>query len=110
MLTSGAYQIREFYKVNHPELMEVGKEVDRILPKDAIIIAPYNGDTAFLYQTKRRGWPVIDTSVEQIIKRGASYYVSVSLNDTDTKMIEGKYETLKKTDKYIIIDLTKPKK
>ena len=110
MLSSAAYQIKEFYKVNHPELVEVGKEVDMLLPKDAIIIAPYNGDTAFLYQTKRRGWPVIDTSVEQIIKRGASYYVSVSLNDTDTKMIEAKYETVEKTASYIIIDLTKPKK
>ena len=109
MLFTGWNQISGNYNINHPEIIEAGKEVDRITPKDALVIAPYNGDTAFLYQTKRWGWPAIEDSVDNIIKRGASYYVSVDLGSADTKMIKAKYKTIEKTDKYIIIDLRTPK-
>lgn len=105
MFITGWYQVRGNYTVNHYEIIEAGEAVDNLIPKDAKIIAPYNGDTAFLYQTKRKGWPAVDDSIENIIKRGASYYVSVDLNSADTKMLEAKYQTIKKTDKYIIIKL-----
>jgi hypothetical protein len=105
MLITGWNQIVGNFNVNHPEIMEAGAEVDRVTPKDALIIAPYNGDTAFLYQTGRSGWPAIDDSIENIIEKGADYYVSVDLGSKDTKMVEAGYKTLKKTDKYIIIDL-----
>jgi hypothetical protein len=108
MLGATAYRVKEFYKINHPEIMAAGQAIDGIAPKDALVIAPYNGDTAFLYQTKRKGWPVIDTSLETLIKRGADYYVSVSLHDTDTLMVEESYEVIEKTDDYVIIDLNKP--
>ena len=105
MLISGWYQIKGNYVINSPELIEVGQLVDKTLPQDAIIVAPYNGDTAFLYQTKRRGWPVVDDSIDNIIKKGADYYVSVDLHSTDTLNFEKKFKTLVKTDKYIILDL-----
>ena len=60
-------KIKPFYQINHPELMVVGKIVDETLPKDAKIVIPYNGDTAFLYQTKRKGWPAVDDSIDNII-------------------------------------------
>jgi len=108
MLISGAVRVKEFYKVNHPEIMEAGAAIDRLAPKDAIVVAPYNGDTAFLYQTKRKGWPVIDSSIDEIIQKGADYYVTVSFNDTDTKRISERFETVEKTNTYWIIDLHKP--
>jgi hypothetical protein len=108
MLMTGWILIRENYKVNHPELIEAGQAIDKIIPKEAIIVAPYNGDTAFLYQTKRSGWPAIDDSIDNIIKKGASFYVSVDLGSADTKMIMGRFKVIEKTDKYIIVDLTKP--
>ncbi|KKQ97082.1 MAG: Glycosyl transferase family 39 [Candidatus Woesebacteria bacterium GW2011_GWA1_39_12] len=108
MFTTGASEVREFYKVNHPEIMEAGAAVDRLTPKDAIVIAPYNGDTAFLYQTKRRGWPVIDSSVDEIIQKGADYYVTVSLNDPDTLDVIARFEVVEKTNTYLIADLHKP--
>jgi hypothetical protein len=110
MLITGWNQISGNYAINHPEIIEAGQEVDRITPKDAIVIAPYSGDTAFLYQTKRFGWPVIDDSVDNIIKKGADYYVSVDMGSADTKMIEARFKTIEKTDKYIIIDLGSPLK
>jgi len=108
MLMTGWLLIRDNYNINHPEIIEAGHEVDRISPKDALVVAPYDGDTAFLYQTNRWGWPVIDDSVDNIIKKGASYYVSVNLGDKDTKTIEARFKTVEKTGKYIIINLREP--
>jgi hypothetical protein len=108
MLITGWYQIKGNYVVNHWEIIEAGKAIDKIAPKDALVVAPYMGDTAFLYQTKRSGWPVIDSSIDEIIKKGASYYVSVDLGSADTKMIESRFKKVEKTDKYIIVDLLKP--
>jgi hypothetical protein len=105
MLITGWYQVKGNYVINHWEIIEAGKAIDKIAPKDALVVAPYVGDTAFLYQTKRSGWPVIDSSIDTIIKQGASYYVSVDLGSADTKMIESRFKTVEKTDKYIIIDL-----
>ncbi len=105
MLIFGWKQIKDNYQINHPEIIEAGQAVDRLTPKDALVIAPYDGDTAFLYQTKRSGWPAIDDSIDNIIERGADFYVSVNLGSADTKMLEAKYKTVKKTNRYIIIDL-----
>ncbi len=108
MVGMSAYQIKEFYKVNHPEFVEAGNAVDKLTPKDARVIAPNNGDTVFLYYTHRYGWPVLETSIDDAIKLGAKYYVSVNKNDADTSNFVKKFATLKEDKNYIILDLTKP--
>ncbi len=108
MFITGALQVREFYRINHPEILIAGEAVDKIAPKDALVVAPYNGDTAFLYQTKRSGWPVVDTSFEKLIERGADYYVSVNFADPDVEKLRNRYEVVEETSQYIIIDLNKP--
>lgn len=106
MLLLGYYQAREYYKINHYEIIEAGRAVQRLTPKNAVVIAPYNGDTAFLYHTNRFGYPVIDESVEEMIERGATIYVSVNF-DNDANQIMKKYKVIEKTDKYVVVDLTK---
>lgn len=108
MLGMGTYQIKEYYKINHPEIIEAGKTLDKIAPKDALVLAPYNGDTAFLYQTGRRGWPGDDTTVNDIIQEGASYYVSVNFADKDTIDVMKRFTTLVRTDTYVIVNLLQP--
>ena len=108
MFITGLLQVREFYKINHPEIMIAGQAVERIVPKDALIIAPYNGDTAFLYQTGRKGWPVVETSIDKMIKRGAEYFVAVNFADPDIKMFSERFSVIERTNEYIIIDLTTP--
>ena len=110
MLAMGWYKVKEYYKVNHPEIIEAGKAVDALVEKDALIIAPYNGDTAFLYQTNHWGWPAIENSIDNIIFRGADYYVSVTPGDADTQMIIRRFEVIKETPTYLIADLHRPKK
>ncbi|MBI2007223.1 MAG: hypothetical protein HYS83_00745, partial [Candidatus Blackburnbacteria bacterium] len=100
-----AYQIKEFYKVNHPEIILAGQAVQRLTPKNALVIAPYNGDTAFLYQTERFGWPHVTLPMEKMVNRlGAQYYVSVNF-DAQTKEVMERYQVLEKTEKYVVVKL-----
>lgn len=105
MLITTATDIREFYRINHPEILRAGQAVDETVPEDALVIAPYNGDTAFLYQTKRKGWPVVETSFEELVEKGADYYVSVNFGDPDTIKLLEEYKVVKRTSEYVIINL-----
>ncbi len=109
MFYSGWNQVKGLYQINNPVIVEAGKAADKILPKDALIVAPYNGDTSFLYQTNRAGLPFIPTSLENIRdKYGIRFLVSVA-KDNDTLYAMGHYKILINTDKYVIVDLTQPK-
>ena len=101
------YNVRGYYQVNNWPIVEAGQKADQILDKDAKVIAPYNGDTAFLFQTNRAGWP-IGYYIDQKIKTGATAYVSV-VYDEEAQTLEEQFVTLAKTDHYIIIDLTQEK-
>lgn len=102
------YTIRSYFWINRPEIIEAGKMADEILPKNAKIIAPYNGDTTFLYQTNRPGWP-LGFDIDKKISMGATHYVTVSPtdNDLETRDLANKYTVLVRNDTYAIIDLTK---
>ena len=105
-LLVGWRQVRGYYSVNHPEYVTAGNAVDRLTPPDAKIIAPAFGDTMFLYQTNRTGWP-IGYHIDEKMSFGATHYVSTSYDD-EAKMLEEKYFTIEKTPEYILIDLTRP--
>ncbi len=105
-LLISAFQVKEFYKINRPEIIEAGKAVDRLTPKDAVVIANYNGDTAFLYQTNRRGWPVVELPIDELIQEGAQFYVSVDYNDQTNEFMK-KFETVYRTDDFVILNLLK---
>ncbi len=103
MLTFSWYEVKGFFNVNNPEMVEAGKAVDALTEPDALVIAPYGGDTAFLYQTNRRGWP-IGGAIEQKIASGADYYVTTSL-DNEAKALMLKYETAVMHDHFLILRL-----
>lgn len=101
---------KEFYKVNNPVILEAGKTADKILPKDAYVVAPYHGDTAFLYQINRPGWAVVPFKLRDLVTDyGVSYYISVSRDD-QTNWVMRHFEVLEDNPRFIIADLTKPKK
>lgn len=108
MLSFSWYEVRGYYNINHPEIVEAGRAVDALVPANSKVIAPYMGDTAFLYQTNRKGWPVVTTSIPEMIKMGATHYISVNY-DNDTKNLMAQYNEVKATKNYIILDLTSPK-
>ncbi len=107
MFMFGWYNIRDYYNINHPEIIEAGSAIDRLTPKNAKVIAVYGGDTTFLYYANRQGWPVFERSLKEFKKAGAGYIAFV--NPTLEELNFGNYfVTLEKTKNYAIFDLTKP--
>lgn len=109
MFVASAIQVKEFYKINRPEIIQAGIRANEILPKGDLVIAPYNGDTAFLYQTKRRGWPVVDRPIDELIQKGAHYFISVDLNHYQTVEFSNRFRVVESTPTFVIIDLTQQK-
>lgn len=103
MLAFSWYEVRGFFNINHPEIVIAGQTADQLLPQEAKVIAPYQADTAFLYQTNRSGWP-IGGQIPDKVKQGATHYVSVNFDD-EANTLASQCPVLEKTDQYIIIDL-----
>lgn len=102
-------QVKEFYKINNPAIIEVGKKADQILPKDAIVVAPYNGDTAFLHQINRIGWPVGAFPLTELVADyGVTHFISTSRDDK-TNWVLRHFQILEDNPKFVIADLTKIK-
>lgn len=99
--------VKEFYKINNPDMVEAGRIADRVLPGGAIVVAPYNGDTAFLYQTNRPGWPVAALPLpEMVADYGVTSYISTSRDDK-TNWVLRHFAILIDNPKFVIADLTK---
>ncbi len=100
--TANILYIRGYYRTR-PDWEVAGQAADRLLPADAKVIAPAFGDTSFLFQTNRTGWP-IGFDIDQKIKFGAQYYVTTSYDD-EARQLEQKYVTIAKTPDYLILNL-----
>lgn len=105
MLAFSWYEVRGYYNINNPAIVAAGEALDQIAESDALVIAPYMGDTAFLYQTNRRGWPV-GGQIEKRIEQGADYYITTSLDD-EAKTLIKTYLVVETNSQYTIIDLRK---
>ncbi len=100
------YQVRDYFNINNPSLIVAGKAVDRLTPKNALVIAPLDGDTTFLYQTKRKGWPSFEHSLPDLIQLGADYLVLANPQPKDYDI--GKtYKIVSANKDYILFDLHK---
>jgi hypothetical protein len=106
MLAFSWYDVSGYFNINNPALAIAGRAVDTQTPANAKVIAPYQGDTAFLFQTNRSGWP-IGSSIDEKIKLGATHYVSTSYDD-EARQLEARFAVVDKTKEYILIDLTTP--
>lgn len=103
----GFFEVKGYYWVNKPQIVEAGKAVDRLIPKDATVIAPYNGDAAFLYQTNRHGYPIVDRPLEKFIEQGTKYLVSVDVNDSGIQNLTKHCNVIEKTEQYVIVEMFK---
>jgi hypothetical protein len=103
MLAFSWYEVQGFFNVNNPAMVEAGKAVDEFVEPDALVIAPYGGDTAFLYQTNRRGWP-IGGAIEEKIAAGADYYVTTSLDEEANRLML-EYPVVARSEDFVLIRL-----
>lgn len=107
MLAFGWFAVRDYYSIQHPNLILAGEAVDRLTPKDAKVIAPFGGDTTLLYYTNRNGWPVFDRSFKAFKKAGASYIAFADPTQEELHL-ETEFKPIIITPEYAIFDLTKP--
>jgi len=100
-------QVKSYYKINNPTIVTAGEKIQQMIPQNALVIAPYNGDTAFLYQTKHSGWPTEIHELNELklkYPQNPLYLVSVNFDQYTNNMTE-KFKTLYKSDQFIILDL-----
>jgi len=107
MLAFGWYAVRDWYSIQHPDIIIAGQAVDALTPKNAKVIAPYGADTTFLYYTNRQGWPIVDRPYKAFIKAGASYiaFADPSQDDLNNEKL---FKSVIITPQYAIFDMTKP--
>lgn len=100
-------EVKGLYQINNGAIVEAGKAADRILPPDAVVVAPYQGDTSFLYQINRPGWAVVAYPMKDLHDMfKVNYYISTS-KDAKTKWVMRKYATLVDNKDFVIVDLTR---
>lgn len=108
MVAFSWYFIRDYYNLQHVEVFEAGRSIDKILPKTAKVVAPYGGDTTFLYHINRIGWPVFDRTLREFRQAGATHIAFVKPTKEELHF-EELFKTVEITDTYAIFDLTQPK-
>jgi hypothetical protein len=108
-LSFGWYYIRDFFNINNPSIISAGHAIDKLTPKNAKVIAILHGsegDTTFLYQTNRRGWPLFEKPLPEMIKMGADFLVFANATKNDQDYSKN-YKLVASTSDYIIFDLHK---
>jgi 4-amino-4-deoxy-L-arabinose transferase-like glycosyltransferase len=99
--------VKSLYQINNGVIVDAGEAADKILPKDAVVLAPYQGDKSFLYHINRPGWPVSGYPVDDLKNMfGVTHYVSVNY-DAKTNWAMRKFTVIEKNPKFVIIDLTR---
>lgn len=104
MLAFGWFEVRDYFNINNRAIVEAGQAVDKLLPPDAKVIAPYDFDSAFLYQTNRYGFTYGKEKIPQFIAEGATHLVSVNYDDSTNYWMK-RCTVIAKNPKWVIIDL-----
>jgi 4-amino-4-deoxy-L-arabinose transferase-like glycosyltransferase len=105
MFVFAGNQIKDYFNINNRNIVVAGAAVDSLLPKDAKVIAPYEGDTSFLYQTNRSGWPSIEHDLKDMVKLGATHMVLVNPTKNDFTGFGKEYPVVASSSAYLIVRL-----
>ncbi len=98
-------QVKDYFNINDRGMVEAAEKANEILPKDALIIAPYDGSTTFLNLIQRRGWPVFQQPIEELIDKGAQYMVIANPTENDFTGFGTEYDVIDSSNTYLILKL-----
>ncbi len=108
------YEVRGFYNIQSGVDL-AGEAVDKLFPKEALVLTGDSNDATLLYNTNRWGWtggyaspyPNLPKTVEGLIKQGASVYVTTKFdkNSDFGKYMLKSFPIVKETNQYIIFSL-----
>ncbi len=99
------YHVRDYFNINNPNMVEAGKYADSVLPDNAKVIAPLDGDTTFLYYINRQGWPAFQDSTEGLIQKGATHMILLDPTEQTRAEMNEKYQVIASESGYIIVEL-----
>ena len=75
------------FNVNRFDQVKIAATADKLLPREAVVIADtYGDDTNFLFQTKRHGFASL-VSLEEKISYGATYLIRCEKDYSDRKSV-----------------------
>lgn len=98
-------QVKDYFNINNPRIVTVGRLVDRTVPKDAKVIALYQGDTTFLYQTNRQGWASFEHDIPDMITTGADYLVQLDPTPSDISLYRTHYTIVASSSGSVLVKL-----
>jgi hypothetical protein len=86
-------------------MVQAAEYANQYLPEDTKIIAPYDTGTTFLNLIQRPGWPVFQSSVEDLVAKGAEYMVIANPTRQDFEGFGKTYTTVASSSTYLILKL-----
>lgn len=99
------YFVRDYFNINNRGLVTAGQIADKVLPKNARVIAANDGDTSFLYYINRRGWPAYEKSPEELKLMGATNIVIPSPTSQDYSGLGKQFKTVYSSPQVLILKL-----
>lgn len=107
MIAFSWFIVRDYYNLQHIAVVVAGSAMNKDLPKDAKVVAPYGGDTTFLYQINRPGWPVFDRSLKDFLRVGATHMAFANPTPQELDFIRY-FAVALRGENFIVYDLRKP--
>lgn len=99
------YNVRDYFNVNNRGLVTAGLIADKVLPRNAKVIAANDGDTSFLYHINRKGWPAYEHGPDELRLMGATHMVIPSPTDADKNGLGKKYKIVYSSPDVLILEL-----
>lgn len=97
--------VKDYFNINNPDMITVGRIVDAKIPKNAKVIALYGGDTTFLYHTKRQGWANMQNPLPEMVEKGANYLVLLHASKDDVEYYSKGFRIVSSSPDYALIQL-----
>jgi len=100
-------------------ILEAGSAVERLTPKDSLVVASHGTSAIQLYYTDRKGWSfglvpepgeTLIGSFEKLRKKGAAYFVASSREELDRvpeflEYLRGRYAVVEEKPGYLLFKL-----
>lgn len=97
--------VKDYFNINDWGMVAAGIEANKVLPKNAKVIAPYDGSTVLLNIMQRPGWPAFEHGFDELISMGANYMVLPNPSKSDVEQYSKKYEVIESAPNYLIVRL-----
>ncbi|HVZ67358.1 MAG TPA: hypothetical protein VG917_03780 [Patescibacteria group bacterium] len=99
------HYVKDYFNINDRGMVAAGVYANKILPQDAVVIAPYDGSTTFLNIIERPGWPVFQQGIDVLINKGARYLVIANPTPNDFSGFGKTYTPVASSSTYLILKL-----